>query len=878
MRAPSGVSYLVACVIGLGMVACGDNIHPEQDSDDQLQTVAPQQVSAGDPIAVTCLLTENGTQTTVTGATLIITDDSSVIHQGDEIIAKVAGQVQIACSLPAKNLTDSTPAVVQIVAGAPVTVDTVIAPNPATAGDTVTATCTVYDGEGNVVPNQAPTLTITPTDAGNTITALNALMTTAGHYDGQCTLPGADSLGSAFDVNPGLPANLVLGTDPNQPVYAIGADIGITDVVTDQYGNQITGATVTFASTAVTGVGAITQVSPAMFSYSGEGSYEVDGAVQGMTQNNQPVTAKLDIIINSVGPKITCGAPADGTMINEAPGGTVTFTGTANDVNGTASVTVNGTAVALGSNGSFSAPLTSVFGINYVDVTATDTYGVPNTQTCTFLAANQWADPNSTYAGTVGLSLAQGAVDDGSRTGSIGSLGDVLYTIANSTGIRTSLNQALLAANPLKAESCDSQTCVFGECVCWYSSGINYVSSTINGPNTDSITLENGGLATTATINGANMVLNVYGDVSGIGYNTTGNVSISYITINLTLDTGVSGGVPHITVAPGSVSASVGSISTDFSGLDGWIINNIVVPLAQGDLKDDVVNMVENYISNNFDTALDGIVSGLDISSLGTSFNVPMLYGGGTVPLSFGIGFSSLDTTTARLRFGIATKMTSTIANAYATLGVAVPPGTVLGDPNPSPSDTAVAIHVALLNQALHALWRANYFTVSIDASSINSNAPPGMVVALNTRLPPVAYFNGTKVQLSLGDADLTLTGGGLPPNLVITIGARLSAPVTLSGNSLSFGALSLDETHISLAQLGLTGDQETQLQTLIQSLLPEIVSSTLGGALPSLPIPSFPIPTSLGAYGLSGTLSVMSPALQVAPPEFILRGSFGIM
>ena len=363
-------------------------------------------------------------------------------------------------------------------------------------------------------------------------------------------------------------------------------------------------------------------------------------------------------------------------------------------------------------------------------------------------------------------------------------------------------------------------------------------------------------------INGVHLDLNIG------GFGTSGTVDIASISVGLTLVPAVSGGVPHVTVT--GVSTSVGSVSTNFSGITGAIIN-IIADLAEGTLKSEVQNLVQNYVTNNFGAAIDGVVSGLNISSLASSFNVPRLYGGGTVPLKFGIAFSSIDTTTARLRFGIGTEFTSTLANAYGTLGVAIPPFAVLADPNPSPNDTAVAVNVALFNQALHALWRANYFTATVLGTAIDSSAPPDLAITLTSRLPPVAdILADGSIEFSLGDVDLALTGDSLPPGLVITIGGRAHTSVTLNGTTLGFGAISLDDTEVSLDALGLSSMTEQLLQQIIANALPQLVSGALSNSLPSFPIPSFPIPASLVQFGLpaNSTLSIMSPALQTLNPS----------
>ncbi|HEY1813671.1 MAG TPA: hypothetical protein VGG74_15075 [Kofleriaceae bacterium] len=868
---------LLACVVVV-CAACGDNIHPVGEGDS-IDTVAPAQVTAGDVISVTCNLT-SGNQTMPTDmATIDVVAEDDVSHVGDEIIARTVGTITVTCGIPDLDLVDPTPAVVKILPGPPASLVTAITPTPATAGDTVNATCLVYDSSGNELDGFLPTLTIAPSDPGNTITNLSALMTVSGHYDGECALPGATSNDVGFDVMPNLPAALVLGKLPDEPFYQTDTAIQITSVVTDRYGNQVPNATVDVTSMAITGTGAITSPGPSTFSYGGDGKYEVDGTVSGATDGNQPVTASTDIFIDSLGPRITCGSPGDGTMIEIANGGTLTFQGVASAANGAASVTINGNNASFNSTtGAYSGSFVTRFGINFAEVTATDTLGVDNTKICTFLASSSYADPNSPLGGTIGLSLAQGAIDDGNRAGlpsSINSLGDLLYVILNSAGIRSTIDTALKAENPL-ASGCFGGT-LFGDCI-GVSYSITYNSSSIDGPNTVSLTLQSTGLGTSATINGVHLNLTLG------GFGVSGNVNIASISIGLTLVPSVSGGAPTVTVT--NVSAGVGSITTNFQcggffcSLWADFINDIVVPLAEGTLKSEVQNLVQNFITNSFGTAIGGLLSGLNISSLASTFNVPRLYGGGTVPLNFGVAFSSIDTNTARLRFGIGTKLTSTLANAYGTLGVAIPPGALLGDPNPAPGDMAVGVNAVMLNQALHALWRANYVTATIMATTINASAPADLALQLSARLPPVADVKADgSVEIALGDIDLALTGSEVPPGLVITIGGLAHTTVNVSGTTLQFGAVSLDKLEVSLDDLGLSSSSQTELQQLIASALPQLLQGSLSNALPSFPIPSFPIPASLSTYGIpaGSTLSILSPSLQTATPELILRGQFGI-
>ncbi len=867
------------------VAACGDqDIVIEPDAGPLaitpvVETIAPLQVVAGDPIAVTCTLTEGTVDepiTTMVQGELVVMDEMSVTRTGSGLLARKVGTVQIACKLPERGLVDETPASVEILVGEPANIVTEIQPAPVTAGDTVTATCTVYDSQANIITDAQPTLELSPTDGGNTISGLTAEMTRAGNYVGRCVLPGTTTNNYPFTVDPDRPANIAIAKSPDLPVYAINDIITITHIVTDRFGNEIPFAMVDKASTPLTGVGPTVPMPPEQFQYKGEGTYRVDAAVTEPTHDDLPVTASVVLTVNSLGPAIVCGSPADGTMVNHAPGTNRTFSGTANDVSGVMSVRVNGNLATLGANGAFSLSIPTRFGINFVKVEAFDTFNVPTTKYCSFLVANQWGSTTSTTSDVVSLRLAPTAVDDGNRSNALGSFGDILHTVLSSQGLREALHNAMIAANPLKPSSCDQQVCVFGACACVLRSAINYQSSSLDGAKTVSMSLVQNGLSITARLQNINVRLRVNGAAAGINFDTSGNVNIASVQIGMILDPVITGGAPRVTVRPSSTSVSVGAIDTNFSGIDGFIIN-IVVSLANGAVRDLVANTLRNYVQQNFDAVLDGVLGGLDISTLGASFNVPRLAGGGNVPLSFGVAFSSISTTPTRMLFGIGTRMSATIANAFPTLGVPIQTGAVLLDPT-SNTNTAVAVHVALLNQAMHALWKADYLRVTLPGTSIG--LPSSASVALTGRLPPVVTLTGTNVaELSLGAVDAVIQAPGLPASTAVTFGARAHTTVTLVNNDLVFGGFVLDEVRISSDLFTFDATQLQTLESALSSAAQTIITQSLNNAIPAIPIPAFQIPASLGTFGLpvGEELGIVNPALQSSGQHFVLRGSFGL-
>lgn len=872
-----------AVCIALLLAACGDNLEPPPDDDTviriALDTHAPEKVAAGDTISVSCTLLENDIESMVAGEVLV-TAETSVMRMSGAIVARKAGSVEVACTLPGRGIVDPTPAVVEIVAGAAANLVTTITPDPVTAGNTVTATCEIYDAYGNVVTDSdEPVLQLQPADSANTVTDLEAVMTRAGHYTGRCYLPGTTSNNAPFDVVPNLPATLAISRFPDLPVYSVGSVVEVMSLVTDRYGNEIFSAPVTKGSAPLTGLGPTTNIGPGQFRYDGEGSYRVTVTVSPPTDGGIVLSATTDIVVNSRGPAITCNN--DATMLDVAPGSSITVSGQANDVNGVSSITVNGTSVPVGTGGTFSRNLTTRYGINFVDVTALDTFGEPTTKVCTFLVANRYNDPGATMTDAVSLKLTPTAIDDGARTATLNSLADLLHTVMNSPGLQQTVHTSLSASNPLKPSSCDQQTCTFFGCICWIRSEVRYINSQFPGPNTVSLALVNGGLRAVARMEGIRVNLRVRGDVGPVGYDTSGWVTLSSLEVQLTLDLALSGGSPAISVRGGTVGSTVGSISTSFSGVDGWVINNVVVPLAQGQLRDTLRNLITSFVTNNFNSVLDGLIGNLDISTLGTTFNVPRLDGSGNVPMAFGVGFSSLSTTSSRALFGIGTRFTAPPASSIASRGVPMPPAANLLDPTvSSPANTGVGAYVGIVQHALYALWRANYFRVTLTGAQLGSGLPAGTSLVVTTNLPPVATIlaNGT-VQLQLGAMDLTVQHPSLPANMAVRVGADAHASVSLVGNDIRFSGIVVDTVHVGTDDINLDAQQQQDLETVLAQLVQELANQSLNNALPAIPIPAFTIPASLGQYGLPAgqQLGVVSPVLSVAPQHFTLRGQLGI-
>lgn len=833
-----------------------------------IDTEAPPTVRAGEAINARCVV-RNRAGVTLDGSSIrteITWDPMMAIRRdGDRVIASRVGTVTARCSLMGGTLRDETPASIAITPGAPSRVTTTLDRPTITAGEMATATCAVVDAEGNAINDARPTIATMPTGDGVRVTGMAVAVTRAGAYTVSCQLAGATGDGAMLTVNPALPASLRIARNPDQMVYRVDDDIRIDSIVEDRYGNRIAMPPLAYDSAPMGGL----MDRAGVYRYPVEGRFTVTVRVTGMTEGGRALSQMTSFVVDSSGPRVTC--EGDATMVNLMPGAALTVRGTLTDTSGVRSVRVGGRDVTVGADGSFATTVTSRFGMNFVEVRATDTLGMENVRTCVWLVSDRWQSETALLPSGASLQLTQAGIDDGNPTTPITSLDDILQTVLNSTGLSEQLDTSLRAANPLK-DSCDQEACAFGRCVCVFRSRVDYDGRELNGPNSTSLTLVDGGVRAHVRLENVGIRLRIGGTLS-----TSGWVRFASLDVDLIFDLSAPGGMPRAAVRPGTVMVSVGTIRTDFSGITGLIVD-VISTLANGLIRDQVSRLVRDYIQNNFNMVLNGLVSGLNVSSLGATFDVPRLDGMGSVGLGFGLGISALDARTTRLLAGIGTRFTTPMtARATSSRGIALQPP---GASEPARSTPAtVIVQPGLLNQALHTLWRGGFFDATLDASRFGMFFTTGSTITLSTALPPVASIGDDgRVRLDLGAVTASINVAGTAP-IRASIGARATTTVALMGNDLRFTGVRLDELYVGFDDTSMSAMDRTNLSMAMQMILQTIVDRSLNDALPAIPIPGFTIPESLRSYGLpvGRELGITSPALALEQGLFVLRGGFGV-
>jgi len=863
------------CVLGLALAlaaGCGG----DERSNLVVETrVASPTVTAGEPIGARCAVLDARGEPALDAHGDPLTDSVELTityrHENafstgadDQVIAVRAGAATVRCAAPGLGLVDATPEAIEIVAGPPSRVVTQLARGTAAAGELVGATCFAFDAFNNPVTGFERSLALSPSAAGTTANAEAVSATVAGEYEVSCVVTGAaDVEDDILVVLPALPSSLVIAVDPERTVYAIDDQVTLVAEAHDRFGNRVDDLALAYTSTP-----GVPSPSEAEFRFGADGAYSMSASVTSPTYQDLPLTASRTVFVNSAGPAIQCmradapSQPSEAYMLQRGPS-TLVVPVRVTDAFDVQSVTINGAPATFNaSSGNYQAGVAAGFGMTFADVVARDQFGRENSTTCFVLAAESFTAEDSVMPGAIGMRLDPRAIGDPTPSG-LDSLNDILRTILGSARLRSLVNTGLVGANPISNGSCGVFAC---------TPRINYNAATIQWDTPSStLALIPGGLQAQITLPNVRLSVNACGTTCCIGGSTIA-VRASTISATVGFSLQLQGGVLRAALQ-GTPTVTVGSVGLDGSGFCGVIIN-LLEGFFTGTVRDAVRNALGSFINSDVAPLLDQLVSSLDINTLGRSFTVPRLGGAGNLELRFGLAFSSFEATTARGLLGIGTRFTpAATGHSRPSLGIPRRTATPLLDPpgTTTARPVGVSLYEGVLNQVLHGLWRGGFFQATIQVGSASAT--------IDARLPPVAAVSGTQAQLMLGGIHATIRIPGIIDTPIpILFGGRATASVSLVGDSLHFGNLTLAQLFVSF-QVSLTQSQRTAMSSLLTQVLQTSLADAINDGLPAFPIPSFALPASAAQFGLpaGAELGVVNPQLSTSGSHFVLTGSFGV-
>jgi uncharacterized protein YejL (UPF0352 family) len=852
------------------LAACGDNLHPGIVVETH---VAATTLAAGDRVGARCSIVDATGQPVLDDKGNPLTDTTEMVVSYEamesfatdadgQIIAAKVGTATVRCSAPSLALVDRDPPTVTIVPGAPVRAITHLDHATVLAGEADGVSCLVFDAFDNPVTDFVQGLAISPFGAGTMLTDHTVTATLIGNYEVSCVvMDAAQVVSDQLVVLPALPASLAASLDPERTLYEIADQVTLNASAFDAFGNRVDDVIYAYASTPN-----VPSPSEAHFQFAADGTFLLSAQVTSQTENGVPLSASVPANVDSNGPVIECmriDAPSQASeayMVQQAPS-TVAFPVHIGGAFNVQSVTINGSAATLnGSN--FTAPVPIGFGMNFVDVVATDQFGKQNSTTCFVLAAANYTAESATMAGAVALRLDQNAIGDPNTSG-LNSLNDILHTVLSSSQLVALVDQALLNANPINGGGCGIFAC---------NPNVNYNGGTIAWDTpSSSMSLIPGGMQASVTLPNVRLSVRACGTTCCIGGSTiTATASSISATINFNLQ--LQNGVLRASLA-GPPSVSVGSVNLNGSGFCGFLVN-LLQGFFTGTVRNAIQSSLTNFINSNVAPLLDQLVSSLDITTLGRSFSVPRLDNTGTVQLLLGLAFSSFDISTARALLGIGTKLTpAVVAQNRPSLGIPSRDASALLDPpgTTGAQPVGVSLYEGVLNEVLHSLWRGGYFQATLAFGSGNAT--------IDGRLPAVAAIQGNQVQIMLGGVSATITiPGVIDTPITILFGGRATTSISLVGDTLVFGNLTINQLFVSF-QASLTQNQRTALANLLTQVLQSSLGNALNKGLPAFPIPSFTLPASVAQYGLpaGAEFGITNPVLSTSGDHCVLDGGFGV-
>jgi hypothetical protein len=776
------------------------------------------------------------------------------------VIAARAGSATVRCSAPRLGLVDPDPVAIQILPGAPLRVFTQLAAGTAVAGTPVGVTCFAFDAFDNEVTDLSYTLATSPSGAGVTTGADSVTATLSGDYEVSCVVAGAGEVETDFlHVLPDLPAALSASLTPERGFYAIDQQVALIAEARDRFGNLVHEVELAYDAAP-----SIPSPSVGRYLFDHDGAFVLSVAVVSPTFEDMPLSISVPVIVNTTGPVIDCmradqaDEPSSAYMIEQAPS-TVLIPVRVDDDFEVASVTIGGEPASLDAGtGNYQAGVPIDFGMNFIDVVAVDELGLENSTTCFVLAAEYYSAEDGNLANTTALRLDPRAISGGQAT-ALDSVNDILHAVLNSQGLKDLIDQGLRDANPLM-----SGYCLGSGSVTYTGGSINWASASSSMSPANDNRLQAQFTLSNTTLRGR-----VSGTVCCPGGSNV-NVSVSSISANVTFQLSLQGGQLRAAQV-GDPSVSVGSVNVSSSCWFGWL-DGLFADLV----RDNLASLLRDYIRDNIGPMVDEIVSGLDVSTLGQSFEVPRLDGSGTINLAFGLALTSLNITPARFLLGMGTRFVpASSPNGRFSRGIARRTATVLLDP-PGTSTTrpvGLSLYEGVLNQVLHGLWRGGYFQAELALGEEGT-------AVIDARLPPVAAARSSnRAELMLGGIGAVVTIPGIISEPIhLTFGGRAFADVSLVGDDLAFGGLVLDEIFVAF-EASLTQGQRDALESFLGTILQGVLADAINDGLPAIPIPSFTLPDSVAEFGLpaGAELGIVGPQLSTHGAHYVLTGTFGV-
>lgn len=651
----------------------------------------------------------------------------------------------------------------------------------------------------------------------------------------------ADGVAAVDDLAPAGPVAIELLLTPDQPNYEVGEKITVSAVGIDAAGDEID----------VGGLGPL-KLTPSDIAEAGEEStfkFVAEGQVllAGCLVKAPDLCANRTAISDATGPVIEISTPPRGAMLTGEQ--VVLVAGKVYDSLGAvAEVKLNGETLAMGTDGSFSAPMSVVHGLNIVDVAATDTFGNESRSTRSFLFSNDYLPDGS-------AELQQALVNHGL----LAYLDDLLFYNADPSApdnltylfevILADLDIGALLPNPVVTDQDLSVLCL------WDKYDIHINNITYGKPDVKLLPVA-GGVSLHITIP------NFSGDfaIETDGFacaDFSGSVTANALLAEAMIEISASQSGDLI-VNVSQTDVLFDNLQIKLGGIPGTLLNWLI-DLFQG--------TVANLLQDEFKKQVEEMVAGLTetlADALGAPIEIPLdgfVPGNDPVLLRLAMQFDKAYFTTAGADLDVRLSIT-----ADNTVGIETPGsmgrGQCLGTDDSNfafdlvdPAPLELAGHIDLVNQALYSLWANGGLHLNVTSEALEEMGTDvgkygvaDLILDTAPLLPPaITSCNAdNKLTAQIGDfyLEAKLSMLGVPADLDMYLFLALEADLTVvEGDAGPEIALAIEEPQYVIVDIVSVNDEWKGKEEMLISLLTDTMIPTLLESFQDKPI-SFALPT----------------------------------
>ena len=497
-------------------------------------------------------------------------------------------------------------------------------------------------------------------------------------------------------------------------------------------------------------------------------------------------------------PRVTITTPTRGTIAGDVQ--TVTVTGTATDDVGVTSLTINGTSVPVGSDGSFTASIAVTPGTNLLHAIASDASGNQGSATRAVVAGPMTAIANPVTNGLTSALSAETFAAIGRGAANYMTSGDLATTLE--------------AGNPVINDGAPNGP------DCLYVQG-SITSFTIGGA-TVGMVPQTGGLALDGELD--NVFIGMHLNYAAACINGSRDITISASHVSITGNLAIG-----IANTDGSFAISLNNTNVNFTGLDielGGLIGEIADLLdLNTSLGPIVAWAAEKFVVPSLNTAFAGLNKTEQVTVLGRTIDITVKPA--TINFSSEGAIVGLDTT-------------------LRAEGDSKSPGFVSIASTPPMMDASHGFELAVAQNAANQLFGSLWASGGLDQNIDLSNGSYGNLgtlynaVDVTTAVPPFVDATGDGLVLTIGDLL-----GSFQNNGDVVTSVAINAQVDLKVTSDATGAMKLDvgtpTVYVDVDDTGVDGANELsneQFQEILSFALSRVIAVS-SGSVGAIPLPS---------------------------------------